>query len=174
MSTAFDSGMSSIFDGLVVFWLSIAGGQLAREEDGHRLIEKAGAGVEIQGALPLSRAIAGLFQQLALARSQRRLAWIDAAGWQFPQIIARRVAILVFSAEPEVRLRSRRQRAHHRSRMPNDITPGRDAGRLRDFVGGNFEHFAFVNNFRRQDLKTILIRTGFGWSALPCHVHQYS
>lgn len=87
-------GDHALVDDLVVFGFGLALAQAGRQIDSHGFGDKAGAGIELENPAPMIGAVTGFLDQFAFGSRQFGFAGIDAAGRQFPEIIASRVAIL--------------------------------------------------------------------------------
>ena len=79
---------------LVFFGRGFAGTQAGGQVDGHGFGDESWAGVKLQNPAPTRGAVTSLFDQFPFRSFELVFTGIDAAGGQFPQIIAGGMAVL--------------------------------------------------------------------------------
>src|SRR6266542_6004378 len=137
---------------LIVLGLGLSAAQAARSEQRHGFIEKAWAGVIVQGGLPLRSRVAGLLQQLALGGLERALAFVDAARRQLPEFAVGGIAILLDQQHRGLRLALIEGENDHRAGMPDDVPPCAHSRGLDDLIAGHVEDAGGVHDLRGEDL----------------------
>ena len=105
----------------------------------HGFFQEAGAGIKEEGFFPQPGAIAGFFQQLALACSQRKLSGIDSSGRQLEHVILRSIAVLALQKDARIGCGVVYREDNHRSGMTYDFTDGGNAIRLLHPVASDME-----------------------------------
>lgn len=143
----------------------LAEGETFGEEDGHGFGEEAGAGVVVDVFGPAFGAVAGFFDELALAGGDELFAGLDAAGGEFEEELAGGVAVLSdeedagiggigFGVDGE---------DDDGAVVADDVAGGLDAAGLDDLIFGDPEDVALVYGFGGEGFAAAGELEGLGW-----------
>jgi hypothetical protein len=142
----FRKGEADGFDLFVELGCGSALADVASEVDLHPLAEEAGAGEVLCQQRPAFRAVAGLFDHLALGGGEGGFAGFDAAGREFDKELAGSVAVLAFKDDVWVCGVAGLVYGEDDDGavVADDVAGIEVAAGLYYFVGVNVEDFAFV------------------------------
>lgn len=127
-------------DLLISFGLSLASAQAAGKINGHGFVEETRADVEMEDFFPVASGKAGLFEQLAAGGGERRFAFVNTSGGQFPHHGLGGMAILTLEKDAGLGAGVVDGQNHDGSRVADYIAAGANPAGLFDHVGSDVEN----------------------------------